>query len=221
MAPSDGRAALHVVTNDEVLARPDVLEVAMAILLAGGPSVAIHLRGARTPASALFGLAERLAPHVTSAGAALVVNDRVDVALALPADGVHLGSRSLSAGHVRPLLPTGMVLGVSCHSVEDLLETRAAGADYAFFGPVYATASHPGVVGTGAVALADVVRAVPGFPVAAIGGVVPERVEEVVAAGAVAVAAIRGVWDAEDPAGAVHRYISAVNASKGADGSGS
>jgi len=213
-------AVLHVVTNDEVLGRADFFTVAAGIMHAGGAGLAFHIRGGRTGASTLLTVGERLLPDAATSGASLVVNDRVDVALGLPSHGVHLGRRSLPAHRVRALVGDTMTVGVSCHSAADVRTAKEAGADYAFFGNVYPTASHPGRDGVGVAALAGLAGSAPRLPVVAIGGITPATLREVVAAGAAGVAVIRGVWDAEDPAGAVHGYISGLAALRGAARSG-
>jgi thiamine-phosphate diphosphorylase len=84
------------------------------------------------------------------------------------------------------------------------------GADYAFLGTIYPTASHPGVEGLGVAALAEACRRSPEFPIVGIGGIGPERTADVIASGAYGVAAVRGIWDAPDPPSAVRRYLEGV-----------
>lgn len=117
----------------------------------------------------------------------VVVNDRLDVALACGADGVHLRSDSLPVAAARLLSPKPFLIGRSVHSIEDAV--KAAAADYLIAGTVYPTASKPGAVALGVEGLrAVVVRT--RLPVLAIGGVTVERIEDVAAAGAAGVAAI-------------------------------
>ena len=213
-------AVLHVVTNHEVLDRDDFLPAAAGIIHAGGAGLAFHIRRGHPEASTLLTVGERLLPEAAASGASLVVNDRVDVALSLPAHGVHLGRRSLPTHRVRTLVGDTMTVGVSCHSAAELRTAKEAGADYAFFGTVYPTASHPDRDGSGVAALAEAVVSAPGLPVVAIGGITPGHLPEVLAAGVAGVAVIRGVWDAEDPAEAVHRYISGLAALQDAARSG-
>lgn len=213
-------AILHVVTNDEMLARSDVLPLSAGIMRAGGTGLAFHLRGGSTDAATLFALGDALLRAATASGASLVVNDRVDVALALGAHGVHLGRRSLPPHRVRALVGDTMSVGLSCHASAEVRSAREAGADYAFFGTVYPTASHPDREGAGISALAEAVTSSADVPVVAIGGITSARLAEVARTGVSGVAVISGVWDAEDPAEAVHRYISGLAPLGGAVRSG-
>lgn len=196
---------LHAVTDDRVLRGADFAERARAVLRAGRGDVALHLRGPRTAGRALYALAEALLPAAREAGALLLVNDRVDVALAAGADGAHLGARSIVPRNARALLGAGRLLGLSVHSAAEAEEGREA--DFLLVGTLYATASHPGRPGAGPALLRETGAA--GVPRIGIGGITPERVGEVRAAGAHGVAVLRGVWDAPDPAGAVREYLAA------------
>ncbi len=222
---------LHLVTDDAVLARAGFVDLAEALLTAGGPALALHLRGPATPGGPLLALAYKLRTIAWAAGALLVVNDRVDVALAAGADGAHLGGRSLPAHDARRLLGPGRRMGVSVHTVAEGAEAVAEGADWIFAGTIWETASHPGRAGQGPGFVAAVARAVAGaaaasaayetpggVPILAIGGVTPERVPEALAAGAGGVAVIRGIWDAADPPGALLRYLHAFDEHDGNHG---
>lgn len=198
---------LHAVTDDAVLARPDFLAHAREVLAAGGPDLALHLRGPRTGGRPLFELAESLVAAARENGALLVVNDRVDVALAAGADGVQLGRRSMRVEDARRLVGDELLVGVSVGSADEARAAVGAGADFLLVGNVYATESHPGRSGIGRAPLSETASF--GVPAVAIGGVTPERVPEVRAAGARGVAAIRAVWDAGDPAREVTRFLEA------------
>jgi thiamine-phosphate pyrophosphorylase len=199
--------ALHAVTDDAVLARPDFLPLALAVLAAGGADVALHLRGPGSGGRSLYELAEPLARAAGRNGALFVVNDQVDVALAVGAGGVQLGRRSMLPPDARRILGDGPLVGVSVGSTAEIWDAARGGADFVLAGSVYATATHPGREGIGLEGLGEMTRL--GVPTVAIGGVTPERVAEVRAAGARGVAAIRAVWDADDPARAVARFLEA------------
>jgi thiamine-phosphate diphosphorylase len=120
----------------------------------------------------------------------VLVNDRVDVALAAGAHGVHLRAASMPAPRVRALCPPGFIVGRSVHTRDEAMAAAAGGGlDYLLFGTVFPTASKPGRAPAGLSALADVALAV-SLPVLAVGGVTPDKVEEVVGAGAAGFAAI-------------------------------
>ena len=121
----------------------------------------------------------------------ILVNDRLDVALAAGAHGVHLRGDSFSASRARTLSPPGFLIGRSVHSVDEAVAAaHEGGLDYLIFGTVFASASKPDVVPAGMAALSAVARATR-LPVLAVGGITLERVGEVLNAGACGVAAIR------------------------------
>jgi len=198
---------LHAVTDDAVVARAGFVERAGEVLAAGGARVALHLRAPAASGRALHGLAVRLAALADGTGSLLLVNDRVDVALAAGAHGVQLTRRSLSVADARTLVGRGMLIGASVHDRDEAREAVAAGADFLLAGAVYPTATHPGRPGAG-LRLIEALVAL-GLPVVAIGGVTPEWAGELRQAGAAGMAAIRGIWDAPSPADAVQRYIEA------------
>jgi thiamine-phosphate pyrophosphorylase len=133
----------------------------------------------------------------------ILINDRLDVALAAGAAGVHLGRESVPATEVvrwcrSGNAPADFRIGVSCHSLEEVLEAEAAGANYVFFGPVYDTPSKRRFgPAQGIARLADVCRAVR-IPVIAIGGVNAENAAECLDAGAAGIAAIRMFQEVKD-----------------------
>lgn len=196
---------VHVVTDDEVLARADVADVAVSLLDAGGASLALHLRGPRASGRRLETLAGRLSRARRESGAWLVVNDRIDVAAAAEADGVQLGARSLAPEAARRVAP-GLRIGVSVHDVGEA--RRVSGADWLVGGTIWPTLTHPDRPGGGPDHLAALVAAATA-PVVAIGGVTPGRVAAARDAGAAGVAVLRGVWDARDPLRALDEYLSA------------
>ena len=201
---------LHVVTDDAVLARTSWSGAAEAALEAGGPALALHLRGPRTGGATLYRLARRLGPRARAAGALLIVNDRVDVALAAGAAGAHLGARSLPAPEARRLLGPGRWVGVSIHDPSAAGGPAVEGADYAFLGSIHPTPSHPAADALGAEALGVAVGRARGLPVLGIGGIGPEHVRPLLAAGAHGVAVLSGVWDQRGAADAVRAYLGAL-----------
>ena len=130
----------------------------------------------------------------------VLVNDRVDVALAADADGVHLPARGLPPSAARRLLPAsdGWLVGVSVHSVEEARLAASAGADYVTYGHIFPTGSKPGLPSRGLGALAEVVAAVE-VPVLAIGGITAGNVGSVLQTGCAGVAVIRALLQEADP----------------------
>lgn len=205
------RAALHLITDRQ--AAP-ALVAAVAAALRGGVDW-VQVRDKSAAAAELYQLACALRDACRAAGAGLLVNDRLDVALAADADGVHLAKKSLPVAAARRLLPPGRLLGASVHSVEEAVAAARAGADYVTFGSVFPTRSHPGRPPTGLDALAAAVAAVD-VPVLAIGGITPENVAAVLATGAAGVAVISSVLLAADPAAAAARLREAMERAPGA-----
>lgn len=140
------------------------------------------------------------------AGAALIVNDRVDIALAVEADGVHLGQTDLPLAEARRLAPD-LWIGVSTHNLAQVRAACDAGADYLGFGPVFATATkqQPDPV-QGLDGLRAAVAEAAGRPVVAIGGIGEDQVDEVYRTGVHAVCAISAVNNARDPANVARRF---------------
>ncbi len=215
-----GVPRLHLVTDDDVLAAPRFEEVAAALLHSGGARVAVHVRGPRTSGRVLYGIASRLVSRAGTAGAVVVVNDRVDVALAGGAGAVHLGCRSLPVPVARRLLGEDVGIGVSTHSADEVTAAVEAGADWIFAGTIYRTPSHPGRPGRGVEGVRTATQAAAGLPVLAIGGITPERVVEVRAAGGWGVAVVRGIWQAADPMAAMREYLEALASASGVSDAG-
>jgi thiamine-phosphate diphosphorylase len=138
----------------------------------------------------LTALVRRCVAAVRGSRARVLVNDRVDVALASGAHGVHLRADSIPAARVRTLCPPGFVVGRSVHARDEAVAAaEGGGLDYLLFGTVFPTGSKPGRAPAGPAALADVAAAVD-VPVLAVGGVSPDNLVTVAAAGAAGFAAI-------------------------------
>lgn len=201
---------LHLVTNDEVLARPDFVAIASEVMRAGGVSTALHVRGPGTRGRDMYRIVRGLRTVIEDSKASLVVNDRVDIALALGLERVHLGQRSLPPSVARDLLGRQATLGVSVHDVTSARKAVAGGADYLTVGTMFATPSHPGHAPEGP-SLVEAVQRVARVPLVAIGGITPDRVEVVVASGASGIAVLGGVWGGERPTRAVEVYLAALD----------
>lgn len=199
---------LHLVTDERIVRGSGFRATAEALLHAGESRVALHLRAPGLSGRELFGLAAPLSDAARAAGAALLVNDRVDVALAVGARGVQLGTRGLAPADARRLLGRGPWIGASVHSAAAAAAALDEGADFVVAGTLFATASHPGRAGQGVGWL----RAIPGGAgrVIGIGGVSLERVA-IVAGEAHGVAVIRAVWDAPRPVEALRDFLDALH----------
>lgn len=199
---------LHVVTDDDVLARPSFSTTAAALARAHGPRIALHLRGHGTPARRLYELALALETATGGTGVRILVADRLDVALAVRGAGVRLGAASLPVPVARALIGERL-LACSVHTVAGAVSAARDGANVLVVGTIWPSASHPGRKAAGVGLLAEVAGRVE-IPVVAIGGVSPERATEAVAAGAAGVAVLGGVWNASDPLSAAARYLEEV-----------
>jgi thiamine-phosphate pyrophosphorylase len=198
-------ARLYVVT-DARAEKGDLPEFLDAILGAGVDI--IQLREKHAEAGDLVRWGEVFRGAADRHDALFIVNDRADVALALEADGLHVGQCDLAPGMARRILGRNALIGLSCHSTGD---HSAAGPepDYLTAGPVFATPTKPGRKATGL----DLVRSAAANverPWFAIGGIDPTNVTDVVKAGALRIAVVRAVTEAEDAAAAVRELLAAV-----------
>lgn len=188
-----------------------VVEGCTAALRGAEPGrVAVSLRAKSWTAGPLLEAARALRRATRAAGAGLMINDRVDVALAVDADGVQLPEAGLPPAAARRLLGRRACLGVSRHDAAGV--GAAAGADFVLLAPVFHV---PGKgEGLGVDALARLVAAAPA-PVVALGGVGPREIPPVLAAGVAAVAMRRAVFSAADPGREVRRALAAIDAVRG------
>jgi thiamine-phosphate diphosphorylase len=204
-----GIPVVHAVTNDEVLAREDFIDVACAVMRALGARGALHLRAGRLSGARFQALAEGLVAAQTITGAWLIVNDRVDVALVAGARGAQLTSRSLTAGDARRIAPS-LALGASVRDLEEGRAAAAAGADWVVAGKVFATPTFSGEPPRGVTWVQSLVRATT-VPVIAIGGVRTEHAAALRKVGVHGMAVIRGIWDAPNAEQAASDYLSAYD----------
>jgi thiamine-phosphate pyrophosphorylase len=150
-------------------------------------------------ASSIIHVATMARRVCSDAGIPLVINDRLDIALAVGADGVHLGQTDLPIGEARAIAGTRLAIGVSTHDRAQVRAACAAGADYLGFGPVFATRTkqNPDPV-QGLEGLHAAVDAAGNTPIVAIGGITPAHARDVYATGAAAICAISAINDACD-----------------------
>lgn len=178
---------------------------------------AVQLRERNLTTRQLLALAEALRTRTDRYAAALLINDRIDVALACAADGVHLPADSFAIGAARALLGAQRVIGVSTHAPGEVAAAAAAGADFAVFGPIYDTPSKRPYGKPLGVRALDAARAAATLPLFAIGGVDARRGAEVLAHGADGIAVIRAVLGAHDPARAARELIAEAAAGRQGD----
>lgn len=198
---------VYLVTDRHQTGGHDLLEVVGQALRAGVR--AVQLREKDLTTRDLYHLAGKLLAVTRAAGAALFINDRVDVAMALPADGVHLTRRSLPPKEARELLGPARLIGISCHSLAEVREAVDGGADFVVLGPIFETPSKMPYGAPLTTALLQQARAATTLPILAIGGINTARVPEVMAAGADGIAVISAVMAAPDPGAAAAELLAA------------
>ena len=198
---------LYVILDPAASGGRDVEVLAGAALAAGARW--LQLRDKAATSRDLVARARRLAARVRAAGGVFIVNDRLDVALAAGADGVHLGQDDLPAADARRLAP-GLVVGVSTHGLDQARRAQADGVDYVAVGAMYPTGTKPSFELVGLDALRRV-RPHVRLPLVAIGGITVERVPEVRTAEADAVAVISAIGMAPDPAAATAAFLAALH----------
>lgn len=198
-----------IVITDRVLAAPRAVADVVAEALQAGAR-AVQLREKRQPPRTVLPLARRLRAATRHAGALFFVNDRIDLALAVDADGVHLGPDDMPVRAARRVAPCGFLIGYSADNADIARAAVRDGADYIGCGTLYPTTTKPdaGEV-TGIEGLRRIVRAV-NVPVVGIGGVRPDRARAVIGAGAAGCAAVGAIMAARSPAGAVREFLRAA-----------
>ena len=155
-------------------------------------------------------MAAALCPLVRAGGGTFIVNDRVDVAKAVGADGVHLGQEDLPLADARKILGPNKLIGISTHTLAQAIEAEADGADYIGFGPIFQTATKANPDSVVGVAGLREIRAKVRIPVVAIGGINARNVSEIVAAGAACCAVVSAVLSASDPGKAIAELVKAI-----------
>jgi thiamine-phosphate pyrophosphorylase len=159
----------------------------------------IQIREKQLSARQVFELASAAAQITKNSHTKLLVNDRADIALAAEADGVHLPASSLAPEIVRANFPENFTIGVSAHSLAEIERAKLAGADFATFGPVFATPSKKQYGAPQGVAkLREVAETVGGFPIIALGGITGNNFAEALRSGAKGIAAIRFLNESEN-----------------------
>jgi thiamine-phosphate pyrophosphorylase len=199
---------LHVLTDHAWSRGRDIVTVATAAL--DGGATVIQLRDKSASTRKLIEEGRELRALTQAKGALLIVNDRIDVALAVNADGAHVGQDDMPVALARRLLGAHRLLGVSAATLQEAEEAVAAGADYLGVGPVFPTqAKADAGPATGVERLSEMARLF-ALPLVAIGGITVENVRSVVQAGATGVAVISAVVHAEDISAAASRLRAAL-----------
>lgn len=187
---------LVLITDRNLCNRPFLDTVKLA-LKGGVKTVQLREKGLTT--HELYSLACELRKMTSDFKASLIINDRVDIALAVEADGVHLGWQSLPLDIVRKLVGFEKLIGVSTHNRQEALQARCNGADYITFGPVFDTPSKAGLLKPTGVEDIKKLKNEIDLPIVALGGINEKNVEIVLDGGAEGIAVISSVMQSENP----------------------
>jgi thiamine-phosphate pyrophosphorylase len=208
---------LYVVSDRQQTEGRPLLTVVEAALRGGAR--AFQLREKDLSPRDLYPLALQMRQLTQAYGARLLINDRIDVALAVNADGVHLTTVSLPARVARQLLGPERLIGISTHNLAEAREAAEGGADFLAFGPVFFT---PSKAPYGQPVGLDALRAVRPhvkLPILAIGGIKKANLDQVLAAGADGIAVISAIISADDPTAATQDLLAALHAARARIGS--
>lgn len=201
--------SLYLIT-DRKLAKSGIVAACEEALAAARPyrlGIAVQLREKDLTARELYALAREMRAVCTRHGAMLLVNDRIDVALAVDADGVHLPADSIAPADARRLLGRFKLIGVSTHTVEEVKAAGESGADFVVFGPVYdpiSKSAYGPATGIEGLRRACAASAV---PVYALGGITADRIAEIRTTSAAGVAVIGAVFGTDSPRAAIRSII--------------
>lgn len=195
---------LYLVTNSDNFATEDEFLDAVAFALQGGVDI-LQLREKNMSAKKVLELGKKLKLLCSEYGAIFIVNDRIDIAALLDAEGVHLGQDDLDVKSAREILGKDKIVGISTHAPEQALKAVADGADYIGVGPVFATPTKQGRIPVGLeyVKWASENIDMPAF---AIGGIDENNIDQVLNAGANRVAVVRAIINAKSPQKAAQNF---------------
>ncbi len=206
---------LYAVVDAEVASAHGWAPVDLAAALLEGGATLLQVRGKALSSAELLALSRQVVALAVPFGAAVVVNDRADVAALAGAAGVHVGQDDLSPAQARAIVGTDALVGVSTHSADQIADAAKTPVNYIAVGPVFGTATKD--TGYDAVGL-DLVRraAATSLDVVAIGGMTLDLVPQVIAAGASSVAVITGLLAGGDPAARTRAFVAATAAARAA-----
>jgi thiamine-phosphate pyrophosphorylase len=188
---------LYLITDRKRFSTQRAFSVALEEALKGGVK-SIQLREKDLPTRELLETAYWARQLTAEYGARLIVNDRVDIACAVGADGVHLGQKSMPPNAVRKIEEHDFIIGVSTHSVDEAVRAEREGADFITLGPVYETPSKMKYGPPVGINMLGEVKTKVSIPVIAIGGITREKVHELLKAGADGIAVISAILTAEN-----------------------
>lgn len=196
---------LYLVTNSDQFESEDAFLDAVASALEGGVDI-LQLREKTMPANKILPLAKKLKQLCLQYDTTFIINDRIDIAALVEADGVHLGQDDLDVQSAREILGSNAIVGISTHAPEQALKAVAEGADYIGVGPVFATPTKEGRIPVGLEYVKWASENI-NIPYFAIGGIDLENCEEVLKAGAQKIAVVRAIINADSPKNAAESFL--------------
>ena len=199
--------------TDPVLTRRHGLLETVAAAVAGGATV-VQLRDKQAGDAALIEQARAMQAILRPRGIPLVINDRVEVAIAVEADALHIGQDDLAPKRARERIGPTMVLGLSAGDEQEILTVDPAIVDHVGMGPFAATSTKPDASAPLGAARFATLRARVGLPVVAIGGISEANAADAIRAGADGIAVVSAICSAEDPAAATRRLADIVRATR-------
>jgi thiamine-phosphate pyrophosphorylase len=204
-------AGLYVILDRQFLAGRDELEVARQIV--DGGARAIQLREKQSKKRELWFVAQKLKELCSQAGVLFIVNDYLDLAMAVDADGLHIGQEDLPLAVVRRQLLIDRIVGCSITTVSQAMRAQNEGADYIAVGSIFPTTTKKEAIVVGVDTVRELKRTI-STPLVAIGGINESNIGEVVAAGADAVAVVSAVLSEKDIRGAVQKLVAEIDLAK-------
>ena len=196
---------LYLVTNSDKFESEDLFLDAVASALKGGVDI-LQLREKNMPANKIIELGKKVKLLCAEYGATFIVNDRVDIAYVLDADGVHLGQDDMDIESARKILGNNAIIGISTHAPEQAQKAVNDGADYIGMGPVFTTPTKPGRQSVGLEYVKWVSENIK-IPAFAIGGIDLDNVLDVVNAGAKKIAVVRAIINSDNPEKAAREFL--------------
>lgn len=201
--------SLYLVTDRSLSKGRSTAEI-VAAAVAGGVSC-IQLREKSCGTREFLNEALALQPLLKSRNIPLIINDRLDIALAIEADGVHLGQSDMPIGMARKIAGDSLIIGISAESVDDALRAEQEGADYLGISPVFSTPTKTDIAPPLGLEGVRQIRALVDIPLVGIGGINSDNAESVLAAGADGIAVVSAIVSAADPAGAAKKLKTLID----------
>ncbi len=200
---------LYLVTNSDSFKSDDEFLDRVALALKSGVDI-IQLREKNRPAKEIVELGYKIRELASNFNALFIVNDRIDIAKIVKADGVHLGQDDISLKTAREILGDEFIIGISTHCPDDAIKAQEGGADYIGVGPVFKTPTKPGRIPVGLEYVKWASENI-NIPFFAIGSIEPDNINDVIKAGASRVAVVRAIMNSENPIANIEKFLSKLN----------